>query len=64
MLKLNWSKAIKLKFSQFKVGFTPGFGVKRDNFVKYLPVVVFPPAQKRGMVKFLGKGHFKRATTG
>ena len=26
--------------------------------------VVFPPAKKRGMVKFPGKGHFKRATTG
>ena len=26
--------------------------------------VLFPPAQKRGMVKFPGKGHFERATTG
>ena len=27
-------------------------------------VVVFPPAPKKGMVKFPGKGHFKRAKTG
>ena len=26
--------------------------------------IVFPPAQKKGMVKFPGKGHFKHATTG
>ena len=26
--------------------------------------VVFPPAPKKGMVKFPGKGHFKRVTTG
>ena len=27
-------------------------------------VLVFPPAPKKGTVKFPGKGHFKRATTG
>ena len=27
-------------------------------------VLVFPPAPKKGMVKFKGKGHFKRAKTG
>ena len=26
--------------------------------------IVFPPAPKKGMVKFPGKGHFKRAKTG
>ena len=29
-----------------------------------LTLLVFPPAQKKGMVKFPGKGHFKRVTTG
>ena len=27
-------------------------------------IVVFPLAPKKGMVKFPGKGHFKRVTTG
>ena len=26
--------------------------------------IVFPPVPKKGMVKFPGKGHFKRVTTG
>ena len=29
-----------------------------------LAPIVFPPAPKKGMVKFPGKGHFKGVTTG
>ena len=36
----------------------PGFLAKNQ-----LPLV-FPPAPKKGMVKFPGKGHFKCVTTG
>ena len=34
------------------------------NFYINAVVLVFPPAPKKGMVKFPGKGHFKRAKTG
>ena len=32
--------------------------VCRKQFIVAVYDVVFPPAQKRGMVKFPGKGHF------
>ena len=36
------------------------------HYNKYIEdlTLVFPPAPKRGMVKFPGKGHFKHAKTG
>ena len=37
---------------------------KCSNLIVRLHELVFPPAPKKGMVKFPGKGHFKRATTG
>ena len=41
-----------------------GKGQKVPIEVERMGTIVFPPAQKRGMVKFPGKGHFKRATKG
>ena len=34
------------------------------GLIEMVLLIVFPPAPKKGMVKFLRKGHFKRATTG
>ena len=39
-------------------------GPERDRGSGHHHPLVFPPAPKKGMVKFPGKGHFKRAKTG
>ena len=39
-------------------------GLNKFSEPKMNGKIVFPPAPKKGMVKFPGKGHFKRAKTG
>ena len=38
--------------------------VEQQVTLGWIQFIVFPPAPKKGMVKFPGKGHFKRVTTG